>query len=171
MRQRRREPWPSIHSNLTDVSTALDRIIIMHNYCILRVLFAILINIEHLGQGSHRIYTLNAIKERATWPRCQILCASGLMSPFQSCRIEEMRKAEAGHSSDKARVLEELEEARERLDAERAAQRLASERVEATTREVELLRADLAATKQNLDKAEADKTRVCNTPSRVGMDS
>ncbi|KAK9917170.1 hypothetical protein WJX75_001536 [Coccomyxa subellipsoidea] len=74
--------------------------------------------------------------------------------------IEEMRKAESGHSSDKARVLEELEEARERLDAERAAQRLASERVEATTREVELLRADLAATKQNLDKAEADKTRA-----------
>ena len=79
-----------------------------------------------------------------------------------------MRKAEAGRSSDKARVLEELEEARERLDAERAAQRLASERVEATTREVELLRADLAATKQNLDKAEADKTRVCHAPSRSG---
>ncbi len=35
-----------------------------------------------------------------------------------------------------------------------------AERVEATTREVELLRADLAATRQNLDKAEADKTRV-----------
>ena len=32
--------------------------------------------------------------------------------------------------------------------------------MEATTREVELLRADLAATRQNLDKAEADKTRV-----------
>ena len=80
------------------------------------------------------------------------------------CRIEEMRKAESGHSSDKARVLEELEEARERLDAERAAQRLASERVEATTREVELLRADLAATKQNLEKAEADKTRVRQQP-------
>lgn len=71
-----------------------------------------------------------------------------------------MRRAESAHSSERARVAEELEEARERLDAERAAQRLASERVEATTREVELLRADLAATKQNLDKAEADKTRV-----------
>ncbi len=71
-----------------------------------------------------------------------------------------MRRAEQKEGSDKQRVAEELEEARERLDAERAAQRLAAERVEATTREVELLRADLAATKQNLDKAEGDKTRV-----------
>ena len=71
-----------------------------------------------------------------------------------------MRRAEQKEGSDKQRVEEDLEEARERLDAERAAQRLAAERVEATTREVELLRADLAATKQNLDKAEGDKTRV-----------
>ena len=71
-----------------------------------------------------------------------------------------MRRAEQKEGSDKQRLEEDLEEARERLDAERAAQRLAAERVEATTREVELLRADLAATKQNLDKAEGDKTRV-----------
>ena len=71
-----------------------------------------------------------------------------------------MRRAESKEGSDKQRLAEDLEEARERLDAERAAQRLAAERVEATTREVELLRADLAATKQNLDKAEGDKTRV-----------
>ena len=75
-------------------------------------------------------------------------------------RIEKMRRAEQKEGSDKQRLEEDLEEARERLDAERAAQRLAAERVEATTREVELLRADLAATKQNLDKAEGDKTRV-----------
>ncbi len=74
--------------------------------------------------------------------------------------IEQMRRAEQKEGSDKQHLAEELEEARERLDAERAAQRLAAERVEATTREVELLRADLAATKQNLDKAEGDKTRV-----------
>ena len=71
-----------------------------------------------------------------------------------------MRRAEQKEGSSRARLEEDLEEARERLDAERAAQRLAAERVEATTREVELLRADLAATRQNLDKAEADKTRV-----------
>ncbi|CAK0740574.1 hypothetical protein CVIRNUC_001260 [Coccomyxa viridis] len=74
--------------------------------------------------------------------------------------IEKMRRAEQKEGSDKQRLEEDLEEARERLDAERAAQRLAAERVEATTREVELLRADLAATKQNLDKAEGDKTRA-----------
>lgn len=76
-----------------------------------------------------------------------------------------MRRAEQKEGSNKQHLAEELEEARERLDAERAAQRLAAERVEATTREVELLRADLAATKQNLDKAEGDKTRVRRAPS------
>ena len=50
---------------------------------------------------------------------------------------------------------------------QRAALRLAAERVEGTTREVELLRADLAATKQNLDKAEGDKTRVCTPCHRM----
>lgn len=71
-----------------------------------------------------------------------------------------MRRAEQREGAGRAALEEDLEEARERLAAERAAQRLAAERVEATTREVELLRADLAATRQNLDKAEGDKTRV-----------
>lgn len=71
-----------------------------------------------------------------------------------------MRRAEGAAGAERAAIAEELEEARERLDAERAAQRLAAERVEATTREVELLRADLAAQRQNLAKAEADKARV-----------
>ena len=78
-----------------------------------------------------------------------------------------MRRAEQREGSDRQRLEEDLEVARERLDAERAAQRLAAERVEATTREVELLRADLAATKQNLDKAEGDKTRVCTPCHRM----
>ena len=82
-----------------------------------------------------------------------------------ACSIEQLRRAEQKEGSNKQHLAEELEEARERLDAERAAQRLAAERVEATTREVELLRADLAATKQNLDKAEGDKTRVRRAPS------
>ncbi len=71
-----------------------------------------------------------------------------------------MRRAEGAAGAERAALAEELEEARERLGAERAAQRLAAERVEATTREVELLRADLAAQRQNLAKAEADKARV-----------
>lgn len=78
-----------------------------------------------------------------------------------------MRKVEASHSSEKQKILEDLDEARERLNAERAAQRLAAERVEQTTREVELLKADLAATKQNLDKAEGDKNRVSQQPAAV----
>lgn len=86
-------------------------------------------------------------------------------------RIEEMRKVEASHSSEKQKILEDLDEARERLNAERAAQRLAAERVEQTTREVELLKADLAATKQNLDKAEGDKNRASQQPAADPVDA
>ena len=55
---------------------------------------------------------------------------------------------------------EELQTARERVEAEEAAQKNYAEKVEGLSRELEILKVELAATRQNVEKAEFDKTKV-----------
>ncbi|KAK9831534.1 hypothetical protein WJX81_006588 [Elliptochloris bilobata] len=74
--------------------------------------------------------------------------------------IAAMKRNEAQLHSERARVAEDLEEAQERLAAEVAAQKAGSERLDGALREGEALRVELNALRQNLEKAEGDKTRA-----------
>ena len=55
---------------------------------------------------------------------------------------------------------EELQTARERIEAEEAAQKNYAEKVEGLSRELEILKVELTAARQNIEKAEFDKTKV-----------
>lgn len=66
-------------------------------------------------------------------------------------------------SGDRSALEEDLQEARERLAAEEALQKDAAEKVESLQRELEILKVELTAARQNVEKAEFDKGKV--TPS------
>ena len=55
---------------------------------------------------------------------------------------------------------EELQEAQERIEAEGAAQKSFADKVENLSRELEIMRVELTAARQNVEKAEFDKNKV-----------
>lgn len=55
---------------------------------------------------------------------------------------------------------EALQEARERVEAEESAQKSSADKLENLSRELEILKVELSAAKQNIEKAESDKTKV-----------
>ena len=57
-------------------------------------------------------------------------------------------------------MLEELDELKERLDVEQAAHQSAEDKLECVSRELEILKVEMNAARQNLEKAEFDKTKV-----------
>ena len=71
-----------------------------------------------------------------------------------------MRKEAADTAAERARLAEDLAEARERVQAEEDSQRGAAERLEAASRELEIMRVELTASRQNVEKAEFDKAKV-----------
>lgn len=78
-----------------------------------------------------------------------------------NCRIEELQSKETGLVSEQQRLAEDLAEAHERLVAETNAHQGSVERVEAASRELEMLKVELNAARQNIEKAQFDKARVC----------
>ena len=75
-------------------------------------------------------------------------------------RIEGMRTEATDSAAERARLTEDLAEARERVRAEEDAQRSAAERQEASSRELEIMRVELTASRQNVEKAEFDKAKA-----------
>lgn len=76
------------------------------------------------------------------------------------CRIERMRKQSEEAAAERGGLGEALSEARERLAAEQQARAAAAEKLEGTQREVEIMRVELTAARQNMDKAEWEKSKV-----------
>lgn len=76
------------------------------------------------------------------------------------CRIEEMQAKESGLLSEQQKLTEDLAEAHERLMAETNAHQGSVERVEAASRELEMMKVELNAARQNIEKAQYDKARV-----------
>jgi len=74
--------------------------------------------------------------------------------------VEEWEKRGADLASEKAGMEEELQEARERVEAEESAQKEAAEKVEGLSRELEILKVEMTAARQNVEKAEFDKSKV-----------
>ncbi|KAK9868430.1 hypothetical protein WJX84_002910 [Apatococcus fuscideae] len=74
--------------------------------------------------------------------------------------IEEMQAKESGLLSEQQKLAEDLAEAHERLMAETNAHQGSVERVEAASRELEMLKVELNAARQNLEKAQSDKARA-----------
>ena len=91
-------------------------------------------------------------------------CALAAMSSIECspcyCRIEDFEKAQADAAQERANVIEELDELKERLDVEQGAHQASEERLECVSRELEILKVELNAARQNLEKAEFDKTKV-----------
>ena len=71
-----------------------------------------------------------------------------------------MQAKESGLLSEQQKLAEDLAEAHERLMAETNAHQGSVERVEAVSRELEMLKVELNAARQNLEKAQSDKARV-----------
>ncbi len=80
-------------------------------------------------------------------------------------RIEELQSRETGLVSEHQKLAEDLAEAHERLVAETNAHQGSVERVEAASRELEMLKVELNAARQNVEKAQLDKARVRQLPS------
>lgn len=78
-------------------------------------------------------------------------------------RIEELQSRETGLVSEQQKLTEDLAEAHERLMAETNAHQGSVERVEAASRELEMLKVELNAARQNIEKAQLDKARVCSS--------
>ena len=86
-----------------------------------------------------------------------------------ACSIEGLRAEASDSAAERARLTEDLAEARERVRAEEAAQRAAAERQEASSRELEIMRVELTASRQNVEKAEFDKAKVRLASTRHAM--
>ena len=81
-----------------------------------------------------------------------------------------MEKAQAQLQGERQRLQEDLEEVQERLTAESAHQKGATDQVEAMARDLEYYRSELGSAQQNLDKAHSDQSKVCTLtyPSTSG---
>lgn len=75
-------------------------------------------------------------------------------------RVLEWEKRGAELTQAKADMEEELQEAHERIEAEGASQKSLADRVENSLRELEIMKVELNAARQNVEKAEFDKTKV-----------
>ena len=71
-----------------------------------------------------------------------------------------MRKQVAEAVADRGTLAEQLIQFQERLAAEQAASTTAAEKMESTQREVEIMRVELTAARQNMEKAEWEKGKV-----------
>ena len=90
-----------------------------------------------------------------------LVCSESVIIASADCRrLEEWEKKGMVLTADKASLEEELQEARERLAAEEAAQKDAAEKGESLQRELEILKVELTAARQNIEKAEFDKSKV-----------
>ena len=74
--------------------------------------------------------------------------------------MEEWEKRGTVLAGDRNSLEEELQEYRERLSAEENAQKESAEKVESLQREFEILKVELTAARQNVEKAEFDKSKV-----------
>ena len=77
-----------------------------------------------------------------------------------SLQLEEWEKRGAELVQAKGALDEELQEAQERAEAEGAAQKSYADKVENLSRELEIMKVELTAAKQNVEKAEFDKNKV-----------
>lgn len=77
------------------------------------------------------------------------------------CRLLDWERRGAELIQARAAMEEELQEAQERVEAEGAAQKDYADKVENLGRELEIMKVELTAAKQNVEKAEFDKNKVC----------
>lgn len=82
----------------------------------------------------------------------------GVLSPT---RAEDLRKQLGEAAAERAALDEQLTQLNDRLAAEASAKSVTNEKMETTQREIEIMRVELTAARQNLEKAEWEKNKVC----------
>lgn len=80
-----------------------------------------------------------------------------------NARLLEWERKGSEMAQERANLEEDLAEADERIAAEGENQKVLTEKLENLGREVEIMKVELTAAKQNVEKAEFDKTKVRNT--------
>ena len=75
-------------------------------------------------------------------------------------RAEDLRRQLTEAATDRGVLSEQLTQVIDRLAAEESGRAAAAEKMEVTQREVEIMRVELTAARQNMEKAEWEKNKV-----------